>query len=332
MGSSSKSSGVVVKILKRIYPMFQFLKTKKGIGVLLLITLCLWFYFCLPSPLFKNKTSTVLEDNNGNLLSARIADDGQWRFPISKNIPSKFIVSIIQFEDRGFFSHYGFSPAAFARAIIQNIKAKKIVSGGSTLSMQVIRLSRKGKRRTFFEKILEIILATRLELSYSKADILALYASNAPFGGNVVGIDAASWRYFGKDASTLSWAEAAVLAILPNAPSLIYPGKNQELLRAKRNRLIDQLFKVKIIDKEICELSKQEPLPGKPHLLPQIAPHLLQLAVQEGFNGQRIRSTIDGHLQKQVNDIIENNHKILKANEINNACAMLSSSVFEFIE
>jgi penicillin-binding protein 1C len=300
-----------------------FLKSKKGFFSILLTALFIWFCCCLPNPLFKTKTSTVLEDVNGNLLSARIADDGQWHFPTSKHVPVKFVASIIQFEDRSFYSHSGFNAAAFARAVVQNVKAKKIKSGGSTLSMQVIRLSRKDKKRTVFEKVIEIILALRLELSYSKAEILALYASNAPFGSNVVGLDAASWRYFGREAEKLSWAESATLAVLPNAPSLIYPGKNQEKLFLKRNRLLDQLFKTKIIDKETCELSKQESLPGKPHVLPQIAPHLLQRAAKEGFNGMRVTSTIDRHLQERVNEIIEHHHKILKANEIHNACAIV---------
>ena len=298
-------------------------KNKKTIGYSVLFLLLVWFWFCLPSPLFRSHTSTVLEDNTGRLLAARIADDGQWRFPKCKNVPYKFVASIIQFEARSFFTHKGFNPLAFGRALFQNIKERRIVSGGSTLTMQVIRLSRKGKNRSIFEKMVEIIYATRLELTCSKFEILSLYASNAPYGSNVVGIDAASWRYFGREASKLSWAEAATLAILPNAPRLIYPGKNQERLLAKRNRLLDQLFKAKIIDKETCELSKQEGLPGKPFPLPQIAPHLLQRAAKEGFEGLRIPSTIDGHLQERVNEIIENHHKLLKANEIHNACAIV---------
>ncbi len=309
--------------MKQLIHRIRFLKTKKGISSIAAVLLCSWFWFCLPSHLFTHQTSTVLEDKDGKLLAARIADDGQWRFPTTKRIPAKFIASIIQFEDREYFSHHGFNPAAFARAIYQNIKARRIVSGGSTLSMQVVRLSRKGKSRTFMEKSIEIILATRLELTYSKFEILTLYASNAPFGSNIVGIDAASWRYFGREAEKISWAEAATLAILPNAPSLIYPGKNQEHLRAKRNRLLDQLLKAKIIDKETCDLSKQEPLPGKPYAIPQIAPHLLQRAVKEGYNGKRVLSTIDGNLQARLNEIIENHHKILKANEIHNACAIV---------
>jgi len=232
--------------LKIIPSILQFLKTKKGIYSIILFILFIWYCFCLPSPLFKSKTSTILEDSKGELLAAKIADDGQWRFPLTKKLPQKFIHCLVQFEDRGFYSHWGLSPTAIIRATKQNIEAKRTVSGGSTITMQVIRMSRKGQKRTFFEKIIETIIATRLEFSYSKKEILALYASNAPFGSNVVGIDAASWRYFGREPSKLSWAESATLAVLPNAPSLIYPGKNQERLLKKRNRLLDQLFVAKI--------------------------------------------------------------------------------------
>jgi penicillin-binding protein 1C len=301
----------------------QFLKSRKGIIISILFLLFVWFLFCLPDPLFKNKTSTVLEDKAGNLLTAQIADDGQWRFPYNDSVPEKFRQCIVQFEDRSFYYHPGFNPLAFGRAIVQNIKAGKKLSGGSTLTMQVIRLARKGKKRTYLEKFIEIILASRLELTNSKQEILALYASNAPFGSNVVGIDAASWRYFGRSPDKLSWAESATLAVLPNAPGLIYPGKNQERLKNKRNRLLDRLQKAGIIDKETCQLGKQEPLPGKAHAIPQLAPHLLQRAAKEAHNGERILTTIDGHLQERVNEIIENHHKILKGNEIHNACAIV---------
>lgn len=317
MGGSSQNR------LQVIGPVIRFLKTKKGIFLLSGMVLLVWFWFCLPSPLFTVRTSTVLEDHSGALLSARIADDGQWRFPVTNQVPPKFISSIIQFEDRSFYYHPGVNPLALARATIQNIKAGKIKSGGSTLSMQVIRLSRNKRKRTFIEKCIEIIQAIRLEIRYSKQEIMALYASNAPFGSNVIGIDAASWRYFGRGAETLSWAEAATLAVLPNAPSLIYPGKNQNRLLIKRNRLLDQLCKAGIIDKETAELGKQEDLPGKPHSIPQHAAHLLQRAAQEGHRGERIRSTVDIHLQQRANEIIENYHKILKANEIHNACALV---------
>ncbi len=317
MGRGSKSR------VKIIDPILSFLKTKKGIALIVAIVLGSWFWRCLPSPLFSEPTSTVLEDHSGTLLSARIAADGQWRFPITKHVPQKFIESIIQFEDKQFYKHPGVNPFSIGRATVQNLKAQKVKSGGSTLSMQVIRLMRKKKKRTFLEKMIEIILALRLELSYSKSEILALYASYAPFGGNVIGIDAASWRYYGRDPEKLSWAEAATLAVLPNAPSLIYPGKNQLLLRAKRDRLLNQLCAAHLIDKTTCELSKKENLPDKPHIIPQLAPHLLQRAITEGWEGKRIQSTIDAPLQDRVNEVIENYHKIFKANEIHNACALV---------
>jgi penicillin-binding protein 1C len=136
-------------------------------------------------------------------------------------------------------------------------------------------LSRDNRARTYFEKIKELILATRLEISVSKEKTLTFWASNAPFGGNVVGLDAASWRYFNRKASDLSWSESATLAVLPNAPNLMYPGKNQHKLLAKRNRLLKKLLIKKVIDSLTYELSVLEELPQKAYSIPQIAPHLL---------------------------------------------------------
>jgi len=185
------------------------------------------FWFSLARPLFDDPYSTVLLDKNGELLGARIAEDGQWRFPPVDSLPEKYKTAAVLYEDRFFYYHPGVNPLSLCRALLQNLKKGEIFSGGSTLTMQVIRLARKGKSRTIPEKIIEIVLASRLELTGSKEDILCLYASHAPFGGNVVGIDAASWRYYGRPPEQLSWAEAATLAVLPNAPSLIHPGKNR---------------------------------------------------------------------------------------------------------
>ncbi|HXC03801.1 MAG TPA: transglycosylase domain-containing protein, partial [Bacteroidia bacterium] len=188
------------------------------------IPVFIWFLFCLPPELFRPPSSTVLLDRMGNLLGAKISDDGQWRFPAGKSVPSKFKTCILQFEDRDYYAHHGVSFKAMGRALIQNIKARRVVSGGSTITMQVIRLSRKNKSRSLYEKAIEFMMATRLEMRYNKDEIMEMYASNAPFGSNVVGLEAASWRYFGRSPNKLSWAESATLAVLPNAPSLIYPG------------------------------------------------------------------------------------------------------------
>lgn len=289
----------------------------------MLLILLLWFWFCLPDPLFNTPASTVLLDKNGKLLAAKIADDGQWRFPYSDSIPLKFKQAIIQFEDRKYIFHPGVNPLSLFRAALQNWKAKKISSGGSTLTMQTIRLSRRQKSRTFSEKLIEIILSCRLELTYSKNEILSLYASQAPFGGNVVGLEAASWRYFGRNSSELSWSESATLAVLPNSPSLIYPGKNHEKLKKKRDRLLQRLMITGIIDTLSCQLAQSEPLPLKPFPLPQLAPHLLTRAMKEGLYGKIIHSTLEENLQERVSEIVERHHRIFKHNEIHNAAALV---------
>ena len=149
------------------------------------------YYFSLPRILFSDPYSSVLLDRSGQLLGARIADDGQWRFPECDTVPDKFEKSLLLFEDRRFFYHPGIDPFAILRAVWQNVRGGRIVSGGSTLTMQVVRLFRKNRERTLWTKLSECVLATRLELKYSKKEILSIYASHAPFGGNVVGLDAA---------------------------------------------------------------------------------------------------------------------------------------------
>ncbi len=293
---------------------------------LILAVLVLLFIFTLPNPLFKSPTSYVVEDDRGELLSAGIAADGQWRFPEDEIVPQKFIDCIITFEDKRFFSHTGFDVPSLARAVYQNIKSKKVVSGGSTLSMQVIRLSRN-KERTIWQKVQEIFMAFRLELSYSKKDVLAIYAANAPFGSNVVGLEAASWRYFGRKPSLLSWGEMATLAVLPNAPSLIHPGRNRVKLLTKRNNLLQKLVAQKIINKETARLAKLEPLPLKPLPLPQLAPHLLDRFKKDFPKLNRpsttVKTTVKANLQKNVSAILQNYQSQYAANGINNLAALV---------
>ncbi|WP_298237347.1 penicillin-binding protein 1C [uncultured Algibacter sp.] len=288
----------------------------------IIVVLFIVYLFCLPNQLFKDPTATVITGSKNELLGAQIAKDGQWRFPHNDSVPKKFKTCIIQFEDAYFYKHPGFNPISIFKALRDNLKSGGVKRGGSTLTQQVIRLSRKGQSRTYFEKIKEIILATRLELRDSKDEILAYYSSNAPFGGNVVGLDAASWRYFNRNANNLSWAESATLAVLPNAPSLIYPGKNQERLLKKRNRLLKKLLENTIIDSLTYQLSIAEGLPQKPYPLPQIAPHLLHKVAQT-HNGKYVETTIDKSLQERVNRIVKTHYNQLSQNEIYNASVLV---------
>ena len=303
---------------------------KKVTATLLLLAL-LVFWLSLPAVLFKAPTSFVISDKENNLLNASIAEDGQWRFPYNAQVPDKFVKCITAFEDKRFFYHPGVDPVALVRAIKQNITKSKTVSGGSTITMQVVRLYKQNNRRNLFNKFTETILALRLECSYTKRSILALYASNAPFGSNVVGLDAAAWRYFGRAPSQLSWGEMAALAVLPNAPSLVHPGKNSDVLLRKRNELLNKLQRNNIIDATTYELAKLEPLPGEPKALPQLAPHLLNrfkrdyvaLKKSNPALSTAVTTTIDIQLQKRVTGIINTHHEQLKGNQIRNAAALV---------
>jgi penicillin-binding protein 1C len=265
----------------------------------------------------------VLKAKDGELLSAAIAKDGQWRFPETTSVPSKFSDALITFEDKRFYAHWGVDLLSLARALKQNFVNRRITSGGSTITMQVIRLSRKGKPRSFLQKVIEIALATRLEVRHSKEEILELYASHAPFGGNVVGLDAACWRYFGRDPDQLSWGEAALLAVLPNAPSLMHPGKNRDQLKKKRDKLLDKLEALGKIDSFTATLAKEETIPNEPQLLPRHARHLLTRAMKDGYAENVIVSTIDNSLQREVEAIVQNHNEKLTANQIHNAAAIV---------
>ncbi len=316
--STQKSKLRFTNVALTVYKFISANKLKTTISLIIIIA----YYFCLPNQLFNAPTATVIESNKGELLGASIAADGQWRFPHNDSIPKKFKQCLLLFEDEYFYNHPGINPISIIKAFKQNLSSGSIKRGGSTLTQQTIRLSRKGRARNYFEKLKELILATRLELKFSKEKILAYYTSNAPFGGNTVGLDAAAWRYFNRSANDLSWAENATLAVLPNAPSLIYPGKNQKKLLFKRNRLLRKLLNRGNIDSLTYTLSIAENLPQKPFPLPQIAPHLLQKIAQTNF-GKRVKTTINKTLQIQANQIVKNHYLQLKQNEIYNIAVLV---------
>ncbi|MDR3227165.1 MAG: transglycosylase domain-containing protein, partial [Prevotellaceae bacterium] len=282
----------------------------------------LWFYFCIPEILFDNVYSTTIGDENGRLLGAKVATDGQWRFPEIDSLPKKYEIALVEFEDGRFYNHTGFDFIAISRAFLQNIKHGEIREGGSTITMQVIRLARKGKNRTIKEKIIEAILAMRLELKYTKKEILALYASHAPFGGNVIGIEAAAWRYFGRSVRELSWAEAATLAVLPNSPSLIHVAKNRDLLIKKRDKLLEKLHKKNYLTDEDLRLAKAENIPAQPHSLPMETLHLFDL-IAKNYNGQRVVTTINSEYQIKAAAILNRYSEKYKSNNVYNAAAVI---------
>ncbi|MEP7321581.1 MAG: penicillin-binding protein 1C [Saprospiraceae bacterium] len=300
---------------------------KKNLLYLLLAVIVGSIVSILTLPSSESTYSMAIFSSNGQLLGARLAKDEQWRFQPNDSIPNKFKCAILLFEDKHFYYHIGINPVSICRALFQNIRAGKVISGGSTLSMQDIRL-RRGitRKRNLVNKILEMFWAIGLEISNSKNKILLDYSTRASFGTNVVGLEAACWRYFDKPSANLTWAEAACLAVLPNSPSLIHPGKNRSSLKLKRDRLLKQLTIAGTIDLETYHRALLEPLPDHPLPLPNIAPHVLDFLYSKSDISGTIKTTIDYALQNQINELARNAYIHLSANQIHNLAILIADT------
>ncbi len=277
-----------------------------------------------PMPRFNDPLSTVVEARDGSLLGARIAADGQWRFPASDSVPYKFEKALLTYEDRYFHYHPGVNPVSMVRAVILNVKSGTIISGGSTITMQVARIAGKIGPRTYRRKIVEILSALKLEILRSKKRILLDYISNAPFGGNIVGLEAASWKYGGTSPFNMSWAEAAAYAVLPNSPSLVNPGRNRDMLKTKRDKLLLEMYHRGFFDSITLELSTEEPVLSDAKPIPMVAQHLTDY-FHRTMEGKRIVTTIDYNLQRRVSERVHQHSAILSMNQISNAACIIIS-------
>ena len=308
-------------------------RTAVAAGLVLTVAVGVGFWRLAPSPLFTAPQSAVLLARDGTLLGARIAADGQWRFPELERVPEKYRAALLTFEDKRFERHLGIDPLAVARAVRLNLEQRRVVSGASTITMQLARLSRaprsngeggdRFRNRGLGSKLVEAALALRIEAGYGKDEILALYASHAPFGGNVVGLEAASWRYFGREPAALSWAEVATLAVLPNQPALVTPGRNRSRLQAKRDALLQRLHAGGHLDAMDLEAALAEPLVGAPLALPDDAPHLLETLRRRHPTQHRFESTLDAGLQRNATAVVAAQARELARQGIHNAAALV---------
>lgn len=305
----------------------QFRVLKKKWWVVLLTTpvwgLLIYLYWPLNGPVIDKPYATVLLDRSGQLMGAILADDEIWRFPTADSVPERFKQALIYYEDQYFYRHPGINPLAIARAAVQNWKAKKVVSGGSTLSMQVARMAKGNQARSWYQKIKETLLAIRLERKLSKEEIIKLYVTHAPFGSNIEGLTAASWRYFGRAPEVLSWGEAATLAVLPNQPGMIYPGKNSAQLKSKRDFILRKLHANSLMDDTSLHLALLEELPEKQYLFPKISQHLLHHMHQSGYEGKMIHSSLNSYWQKQIYEMAHAYARNLATNQIHNLAALV---------
>ena len=273
----------------------------KRVLKILLILFILFAITLLIPPQISSDDSKILFDSHGELLRVWLNKDEQYKFPKSEKISEKYKIAVLHFEDKRFNYHFGIDPIAVARAIKQNIQAGRIASGASTITMQVARL-RNPRSRTFFAKFKETHTALRMEIWMSKDEIFAEYASIAPMGGNVIGVETACWRFFGHSPEQLTWAEATLLALLPNKPSALNLRKERNLLLERRNNLLRSLIK----DETILNAALEEPLPKVNANWRFKTPHYAE-AVFSLFPNQTImHGTIDSKVQERLERIAKN--------------------------
>jgi penicillin-binding protein 1C len=292
--------------------------------VMILFCIAALLFILIPFPRFPKDYSTVVLDADGEILHVFLNKNQQWCLPpdSSFRIPDKLKTAVLEYEDRWFRWHPGINPAAVFRALAQNARSGEVKSGASTITMQVARLVRS-KSRTLPNKLLEMLQALKLETLYSKKRILRLYLDHAPYGRNVVGVKAASLRYFGKTPERLSWAEAAVLAVLPNGPGLIAPGVRTELLKKKRDSLLLRLVQKKIINRDTYALSLIEPIPSESKPFPWSAPHLARELHSSAAAGRFVfKTTIQKDIQVRVEDLVADHSERMRALGIRNAAAL----------
>ncbi|HEY4199175.1 MAG TPA: penicillin-binding protein 1C [Devosiaceae bacterium] len=243
--------------------------------------------------------STVVVDRSGELLRPFTTDGGRWRLPVTPDqVDRNFIDMLIGYEDQNFETHGGIDWSSMLRAATQFAGAGgHIVSGGSTLTMQVARLIEAEPTRNLSAKIRQMVHAETLEHQLSKEQILTLYLTLAPYGGNIEGIRAASLAYFGKEPTRLTTAEAALLVALPQSPEARRPDLHPAAALEGRNRVLDRLVQQGVIDADEAAAAKREPIPTARREFPMLAPHLAQEAVTAKPDARRIDLTVDGHLQ-----------------------------------
>ncbi len=323
----AKQSNITFLCLKKIYSKIKQLrllqKRKWQVSLILILIFVIYILIPLPSKIFPDDYSQVIHDSKGDILRVFLNKKQQWCFPDDNtiNIPDKLKIAVINYEDEYFRWHPGVNPVSVIRAAKQNIKNKRIVSGASTLTMQLARMIKQNER-TFINKIKEMFLAVKLEVYYSKDDILRLYLNHAPYGGNIRGYRAASLRYFRKNPEELSWAQAASLAVLPNAPGNVSPAVNKDILRKKRNQLLKKLLDNEEIDNATYKLAIDEPLPRRVYPF-RITAHHLTRKIHNRYRQNTVNTTINSKIQRQIEFLCRHHTASLKRQGISNCAVIL---------
>jgi penicillin-binding protein 1C len=265
-----------------------------------------WVVSLGPVPLGdKLDYSTVVLDRDGRLLRPFATLDGRWRLPARvADVDRRYVDLLIAYEDKRFRSHYGIDPLALARAATQFVRERRIVSGGSTLTMQVARLLEPRTERSMTAKLRQIVRAVQLEYALSKDEILDLYLGLAPYGGNLEGVRAASLAYFGKEPRRLTLGEAALLVALPQSPEARRPDRGAQMARAARDRVLDRIGTGDILQPGDVARAKTETIVTARLPMPMLAPHAAEAAVAENRGTRTHRLTIDAGWQRSLEELV----------------------------
>lgn len=295
-----------------------------ALGVFCLVGL-LWVTARPPFPLaaLSPAPSTVVAARNGEPLRLFLAPDESWRFPVRLAAVSPVLPRlVIAAEDRHFRRHPGVNPLALARAALANLRAGHVVSGGSTITMQLARLARP-KPRTISAKIGEALAALALERRLGKDAILERYLNMAPYGGNIVGVGAACTFYFGKTPDRLSLAEAALLTVLPRSPLRLDPLRHPAAAKDARDRLLADMARQGVVDAAAAREAAAAPLPKRLVRPPFAAPHFCQMVRDQGGPAARINTTLDPAAQQAVTDILRGRASWLAGQGIGSVAAVV---------
>jgi penicillin-binding protein 1C len=262
-----------------------------------------WIASLGPLPLAEaREVSTTVLDRNGKLLRAFAMADGRWRLPVDArtDVDPGYLNLLLGYEDQRFYSHAGVDPFALGRAALQLLTRGHIVSGGSTITMQLARLIEPRRRRSIHAKLRQIVRAFQLEHELSKDEILNLYLTLAPFGGNLEGIRAASIAYFGKEPKRLSLAESALLVALPQSPERRRLDRHPTAARAARDRVLERMVEESRISAEDAAQAKTVPVRRMRNPFPMLAPHSTDRALATVRGSNVIRLTLESGLQRAL--------------------------------
>jgi penicillin-binding protein 1C len=272
-----------------------------------------WISGLGPTPLGRDlEYSTLVVDREGRLLRPYATSEGRWRIPVSvESVDPRFLKLLFTYEDKRFETHTGVDMLALARAALQFVSNGRIVSGGSTLTMQVARLLEPRDRRGVTAKLQQIVRAIEIEQSLSKKEILALYLGLAPYGGNLEGVRAASLAYLGKEPKRLTLAEAALLVAIPQSPEARRPDRSAEAARRARDRVLDRAAAANLFPADEIAQARAQAVPKMRLAMPMLAPHAADAALA-GAPGRKLhRLTIDGNLQKSLEELARDRARAL---------------------